>query len=86
MGADDQQERLIKRELIRILRDHTPDIREIGRRYGPDCMATCRGDDWELVARSTFGLSKVSSEVPSRVSYQTCPLPERSGKQTGSYR
>lgn len=44
-----------RHELIRILRDHTPDIREIGRRYGPDCMATCRGDDWELVARSTSG-------------------------------
>ncbi len=34
-----------RHELIRILRDHTPDVREIGQRYGPDCMATCRGDD-----------------------------------------
>ncbi len=42
LGTDDQQERLI--EQIRILRDHTPGIRETGRRYGPDCMATCRGD------------------------------------------
>ena len=31
-------------ELIRILRDHTPGIRETGRRYGPICMVTCRGD------------------------------------------
>jgi hypothetical protein len=26
------------------LRDHTPDIRETGWWYGPDCMATCRDD------------------------------------------
>jgi hypothetical protein len=29
-GADNQQERLIERKAIRILRDHTPDVRDIG--------------------------------------------------------
>ena len=32
-------------ELIRILRDQTPDVHDGGRRYGPDCMATCRGGE-----------------------------------------
>ena len=31
--------------LIRLLRDQTPDVRDSGRRYGPDCMATCRGGE-----------------------------------------
>ena len=36
----------LRPELIRILRDQTPDVHDGGRRYGPDCMATCRdGED-----------------------------------------
>lgn len=38
------EEEILRKCADRILRDHTPEVREIGSRYGPDCMATCRGD------------------------------------------
>lgn len=50
-----EEEEILQRfESDRILRGHTPDVREIGRRYGPDCMATCRGGKL-TVTRSTNG-------------------------------
>jgi len=65
-GADNQQERLIN--VIRIPRDHTPDIRSVGWRDGPICTATCRTGlrDWSRYINDIY--SEGLSEIPCRVS------------------
>jgi hypothetical protein len=50
-----------RQDLIGILRGHTPNTLDTGRRYGPSCMATCRdGTSQGRVRSARMTLSKVS--------------------------
>ena len=67
-SADNQQERLGRVDLSRILRDCTPESNTRWTRYSPTCMATCRSRQKCPAHTAATLWSNNVSEIPCRVS------------------